>query len=91
MPRAKKKPSNVASIWGNTTDIPNPEPDQEVVGVLEEMLARAKDGQILGMHYACIEPGRIIGTGFVGKAERGVMLTAITQAFLRYGRAYIED
>jgi hypothetical protein len=81
----------VRSIWGNNTDITNPPPDQDVVDRLEELLARARSGQILGLHYACVEPGRIIGTGFVGRADKGIMLTAIAEGYLRYGRCYIED
>jgi hypothetical protein len=81
----------VRSIWGNNTDIPSPEPDKGVVEQLEMLLARARSGQILGLHYACVEPGRVIGTGFAGRADKAVMLTAIVEAYLRYGQRYIED
>jgi len=46
---------NIISLTGRNTDGPASEPSQYLIETLEDLLERAKSGQIVGMAAVCLE------------------------------------
>lgn len=59
--------SKVVSLHGGPVAPMDPlEPDEEVIAVLEDLLERAKMGEISSIAYAYLLPEHAIGTGWAG-------------------------
>ncbi len=84
MARRRRK-SNVATLFGASTFHPNPEPDAEIIERLEFLMTLARDGRLLGFHYACVERGGHLSGGTVGAADKHSMLAAVTRGFFQFG------
>lgn len=64
--------SKVVSLHGGPVGPTTPsEPDENVIAVLEELLERAKTGEIRAMAYAYLLPEHALGTGWVGADQAG--------------------
>lgn len=72
---ARKRKTSVASLFGAAPLIPQQVP--EVVSRLEYLLARARDGLILGFAHAAVESSGTIDWGWTGKAEVQRMQAAV--------------
>jgi len=75
---AKRKNSNVKSLFGTST-ISVPKCDPEIIETLERLLARARDGQILGLAYAAVECNGWTGRGWSGSADTALFVAAIAR------------
>lgn len=53
------------------------EPREEVIEMLEALLSRAKEGQVVALAYACLHPDGTMGTAY-NKGLHGVHLVAAT-------------
>lgn len=68
-----------------------PDPDQDTIDKLEELLAQAKRGELSGIAYAMLRPNGAIGTGWVGEKRSGnSMLGAVAALHVRYVRSWEE-
>jgi hypothetical protein len=54
--------TEVVSLHSNPTNAGKP--NQEIVDIIERLLARAKRGEIASFAWALVEPGNYFGTGF---------------------------
>ena len=71
------KMNKVVSLHGGPVGPTTPsEPDENVVAILEELLERAKTGEISALAYAYLLPEHAVGTGWAGAdhAGRGISL-----------------
>ena len=68
MKRTKTKKSNVHSLWGAAPPVPEVVPS--VVEKLEEMLAQAKEGRLIGFAFAWLSGTGHGQFGWVGTADR---------------------
>jgi hypothetical protein len=67
------------------------EPVQEVIDVLEMMLARAKAGELRAFAYAHIDGGGYGTTGWViGTVDAGVLVGAVTRLHYKLNKAWDE-
>jgi hypothetical protein len=53
------------------------EPKEEVIDMIEGLLARAKEGQVVALAYACVRPDGTAGTGY-NEGLQGMQLIAAT-------------
>lgn len=58
---------------GVALDAPDNEPNEEVVKRLAELLEMAKAGEIRGIAYAILHPGRFTTYNSLGHTTRGVI------------------
>jgi pyruvoyl-dependent arginine decarboxylase (PvlArgDC) len=88
-PRGAKVPkTNVVSINGVAPPVALV--DDEVVEKLEELLVKAKAGQLIGMVYGMVSPQASVGTGWVGNARSHDMLAAASMLFHRLAREAVD-
>lgn len=68
-----------------------PDPDQEIIDKLDELLDRAKRGELTGIAYAMVRPNGAVGTGWVGEnCSSNDMLGAVAALQVRYVRSWEE-
>lgn len=67
-----------------------PEPDKDVVELLERWLDRARRGEIVAVAVAGVAPNRDITTEWHGGAGANSMLAAMAYLQFRYTKAYDE-
>jgi hypothetical protein len=64
--------NKVVSLHGGPIGPAGPsEPDETVIAVLEDLLERAKTGEIRSIAYAYLLPEYALGTGWVGADQAG--------------------
>jgi hypothetical protein len=80
----------VVTLRGAAPPVPT-EPDQEVVGKLEELLQLAKDSQLTGLVYGLVFANQDITTGWAGKADSHTMIAAATIVQHRVLAFEVED
>lgn len=56
--------AKVHAIFGGS---PSGHPDEEIIGRIEELLERAKKGEIASIAYALTDPGQTLENGWVGQ------------------------
>lgn len=75
--RTRRKKSNVLSLRGAAPPVPQIVPS--VVEKLEELLARARDGHLVGFAFACLSPQGHGHFGWAGIAERDLMIANVAR------------
>lgn len=74
VPRRKRK-SNVVSLWGSATPLPQVVPD--VVEKLTELLDLARAGQIVGLAYVRVTCEGHHSRGWVGIAQKDFLVSGV--------------
>jgi hypothetical protein len=68
------------------------QPDQELISVLEVLLAKAKTGEVVSVCYAAELKDRAVQTGFTRSPNNAfTMLGAIERLKLRYYSVFVEE
>ena len=88
---------NIEAFPGTTdsTKSPDEQPEPNVIAFCEDLVIRAKAGQIRAIAVALVEPGRTTADGW-RRSEHGAdcaheLMAAITYLQLRYGNQVNED
>ena len=78
--------AKVISLYGGLPE--SSPPDQDVIEILEQLLAEAKDGTIRGICFATVERADIIATGWKGAVSYHMQVSASASLHFRLMSSY---
>ena len=79
----------VVSPFGPSVHIP--EPDRDVVEALEELLEKARRGEVACFAYAYTTPNDTVHSGWQGSGSANIMLGAVSALQVRYAQVWLES
>ena len=60
------------------------EPDKALIDKLEALLVDARAGHLRAMGYVLVKSNRLVGTGWIGRADSHDMTAGVASLFHRY-------